>query len=500
MKKKIIMPVGIVTCLSLVSASALSGCDNNSTVAVSVKNVVDFNWDIINSFYNTLAKSFTEEKLKEQKEKENIPSDDVTESKPSSQDIPSERVGNSPAVDDKSSSGQSGFAGNNAPPAVIYETVAPENTVFTPEIISVAVLPSDSVISDVARGDVTDKRNSALTPSSSGNVKASAAVKTEVKDNKAEAVKNPDLKADDKSVEEEMGTIIPSDETSHDVTVPPDNNDSDDFEDPGSDHEHEWIPYDPDGGDSSDDPVVMPHTVYKEVIDNSRTTTYSDSLGNPVCLLTSIGTVDTFEDGMLVSSEGEEKAGTIEVHNLLTDEISTFMPGELEDPHDYVCDMFDDEVFPEGRTVGPSFGTFIEVFDNNYDSFYSDSLGNTICRVRIHDTIDKYENDVLVSSESEYEVGTIEIHNLVTDERFLFEPGTMDDYEEYVMKMFNGEAYYSGSLIGPAYAEPVDDDGYAYEEPGYDDGYVYDPEDDSDFEYSDDSEVYYICTVCGEII
>ena len=203
---------------------------------------------------------------------------------------------------------------------------------------------------------------------------------------------------------------------------------------------------------------------------------------------------------MLVSSEGEEKAGTIEVHNLLTDEISTFMPGELEDPHDYVCDMFDDEVFPEGRTVGPSFGTFIEVFDNNYDSFYSDSLGNTICRVRIHDTIDKYENDVLVSSESEYEVGTIEIHNLVTDERFLFEPGTMDDYEEYVMKMFNGEAYYSGSLIGPAYAEPVDDDGYAYEEPGYDDGYVYDPEDDSDFEYSDDSEVYYICTVCGEII
>ena len=121
----------------------------------------------------------------------------------------------------------------------------------------------------------------------------------------------------------------------------------------------------------------------------------------------------------------------------------------------------------------------VSYLDNNISLSYCDADRNDICNVFIHRTLDRYENDVLVSSESYKEEGTVEIKNLVTGEEFIFAPGELESYESFVNEMFDGEVFGAGALIGPAYCSVEDRD--IVDEEAYDEEVIKE----------------YTCDVCG---
>ncbi len=118
-------------------------------------------------------------------------------------------------------------------------------------------------------------------------------------------------------------------------------------------HEHEWTPV---TKMIHHDAVTHTEEVCVSIYDNNKSFSYEDEEGNTICNVFKHGTIDTYENSELVSSEGAETAGTMEIHNVLTGETYIFAPGELDDYDEFVHDLFDREIYAASALIGPAFG------------------------------------------------------------------------------------------------------------------------------------------------
>ena len=121
-------------------------------------------------------------------------------------------------------------------------------------------------------------------------------------------------------------------------------------------HEHEWIPV---TKMIHHDAVTHTEEVLLSVYDNNKSFSYEDEEGNTICNVFKHGTIDTYENDEMVSSEGADTAGTIEINNVLTGEKYTFAPGELDSYDEFVHNLFDGEVYECSGMLGPAY-EFIE--------------------------------------------------------------------------------------------------------------------------------------------
>ena len=454
MKKKTFAAISISACLSFGAVTAFSGCgDSDQTVSI-----VDLDYKFSDTFLDLIDAMNIDLPLFE-----------------------AVSVESSPVV-----------ASNNDNTDEVKNTSSPESVSDVDADKPSSV--KDNVIKDNNTGSNTPVDNTLLrewrevvqpvTPSIP--VRMKDVVPVPVQDNDSVVIKP----------EQKKEIITPDDEKEKMITpvVPDDINTDSEQSEPSDTDVHEGIILPGDGDDEEviipavepdeKEPDVYAKSFYREVFDNSKALTYSDSAGNVISKVYIHGTVDTYEGGELISSQGKDKAGTIEIRNLLTDDIFKFSPGQIEDYNEFLQEIFDGDVYLESKKLGASYSSYIEILDNNETSSYADGVGNIICTLIKHGTIETYENGELVSSEGDDKAGTIEIHNLVTDEIFTFSSGELKDYHGFVMKMFNGKAYWQGSLLGPAYAYPTGDDSDDSDESD-DESDDYDESDESDDEADD---------------
>ena len=215
-------------------------------------------------------------------------------------------------------------------------------------------------------------------------------------------------------------------------------------------------------------PVVTPEqpktpellkSYFVEVYDNSRSIDYVDSEGNEVCSVFIQGTLDTFdEEGALISSEGGDRKGTVEIKDHLNDETLTFSPGEIDNYDAFVSDRFGSDVYIGTISKGSSYPKYIEIYGTTISGVFVDVINDrSVCSIIKHGVEERYEGGELVSREGEDTEGTIEIKNLLTGEVFTFpDGGDPEDYYGFVESMF-GDGVYRLEVVGHyAYAEPED--------------------------------------------
>lgn len=327
----------------------------------------------------------------------------------------------------------------------------------------------------VAAVKTADRGNSVISPSSSKKDSKAVTPIAPGKDMKGSTPAAPEKekeKVTPAASEKERETLTPAAHENEQNTIIPEVPD-DDFGTitPSVPDEDEYVIIPPidDGAQEFQDLVK---SYYIEVVDEGRSLSYSDSDGNAVCRVYIHGSVNTYEDGELVLSEGNDEDGVIEITNLITGETFTFLPGELEDYDEFVRGLFKEDVYMDTLLRGSSFSKHVEVYGSTHKGVFKDADDNIVCSIIKHGVVETYENGVLVSREGEDKEGIVEIHNLLTGELFTFpDGGELDDYYDFVREMFGGEGYRLESVGDYSYAEPdhtyenfeqviyVDDDG-----------------------------------------
>ena len=283
-------------------------------------------------------------------------------------------------------------------------------------------------------------------------------------------------------------------------------------------------------------PVTNRSSFYREIYNNTKIFSYSDDDGNCVSDVYIYGLIDVYIDGELYSSEPEQgkTVGDIEIWNYVTGDFEQFKPGELDDYDEYVLSKFHFDVHKERYMIPPHRGSITYTYTTQIVECF-DGYGNHICTITKHGPLmieDSTSSDSgeMVSFITDEKTGTIELHNLLTDEITVFDSGEINDYFDNVYEMFDIDFFTITEVRGgisslPGEEEeddpgddeapddksdndPGDDEG-GYEAP--DDESDNDPDDDDDYtpanyvEKQDDSDEddgrklkFHLCEVCGD--
>ena len=527
MKKKTFAALGVTACLSFGAVIAFSGC-GDSEKTVSVGDVVDIDYkfsetflDLINGmsidipFFNESSavvastgdsnadakQEIKEEKKEEQKEQKKGDSKENSKSSSSSSLI-SGKDELLPVSGSDTHMNSNISLGTEKPVGDAGQYVAQE---------TVDIISSVAVGINVLAPSGQNNNNTAASPSGQSDAGKADDEKPDISDKE---VRNEEIIVpDDKVVvvetedpEDEEVIVEPGDTEDEEVVVEPKiPEDEEDSIDPELDSD-EWIMYiDPKDYNPRDyGPVSSITTFYREVYNSSIQFSYSDDDGNCVCDVFIYGLEDVYIDGELYSSEklhGKD-VGTIEIKNYITGEIEEFKPGELEDFNEYVLNLFEFDVFQERYVIPPFEGNVSYVDTSEVVDCY-DIYGKRLCTITKHGAIEiddstSYDSGELVTLIPTDKTGTIEIHNLLTDETTVFDSGEIKDYFDLVYEIFDID-YFSITVVSDAsYADPTDDDGdnYNYEEPGDDESYYeatgvdedYYEESDDEADYDDESD------------
>ena len=461
MKKKKLLPIGIAACIAVGSFSLPSAFGCEYAVA-SVNDVFDFNDVIFDNLLkkvyrcigipiytspfghyhmNNAASSFIAALAAVQSlvfhDKDGVPASGVSDDN-SLASASDDKQGTSGNL-----SGGTGSGSNNNEYASVSAYTSPYYTVTYWDVFypaEVGNVVSDKTRIPLKKQNISNNKNTNLSEvtaaaekpgekdSNSGVIpKEDKPSKDTVKDNVSED-KDNDV---DEKPEEDNTTVEPS--------VPED---------------------DPSVITPEDHATPYKRSYFADVYDNSSSIEYTDSEGNGVCSVFIYGSQDTYdEDGTLILSEGQELKGMIEIKNHLNGESVTFMPGEIDDYHDYVSEMFEFDVYMDSAKRGASYPRYIEEVDyNQLGWFINSETGEEVCSVIKHGVIERYDaSGEVISREGEELEGIVEIKNLITGEVFTFpDGGNLQDYYGFVWKMCGGGAYYLSTVRDAAHALPYD--------------------------------------------
>ena len=334
MKKKIFLPAGIAACLAVGIISSVSAADNTVNSA-SLKDVIEFD----NIFFDSLTGNFG-------KSEEVLP---VAEPETGSVATESAEL---PAVVAVSFDGEDDSYVESAPEVETAgvrdeakETASlPVSDTSDPMQDSEAVNAEYQAYTGVSeeQSDVTEKaavteddivelindtvQTTAVTPDHSFDAKEISDLENEVKPVTGQS---PD------DLDEESTSEVAVDEQEKEIET---------------EHEHVWKPV---TETVHHDAETHTEEVLISCYDNNKTFRFLNLNGDVVCNVHIHGTIEEYEGDELISAEGVETEGVVDIYNVVTGERFSFAPGELESVNEFVYGMFDDELIIEGL-LGPA--------------------------------------------------------------------------------------------------------------------------------------------------
>jgi len=345
MKKKIFLPVGIAACLAVGIITSVSAADNTVNSA-SLKDVVDSE----NIFFNSLMGNFG-------KSEEVVPV-----AQPEGESVASESVA-LPAVAAVSFDGEDDSY-VESDPEVEADDVNDEANATASLPVSVTSDPAQDLEEQyvaaeeafVTEGDIVEVINDtvqtpAVTPDHSFDAKEISDLENEVKPATGQSPDDSD---------EESTSEVAADEQEKEIEA---------------EHEHVWKPV---TETVHHDAETHTEEVWISCYDNNKTFTFLNLNGDVVCNVHIHGTIEEYEGDELISAEGVETEGVVDIYNVVTGESFSFAPGELESVNEFVYGMFDDELIIEGL-LGPAWGRVEEKEIIDKEAYDEEVITGYVC-------------------------------------------------------------------------------------------------------------------------